>query len=141
MVKIEFNSAFDFCNYLKETKKVILKELIDYLGRIKSENITALIDKIEHSFNERGYTNPKDVYIMLYRIITKGVKKQSLKGWNTCPPDGQGDEYDRSSKFLGYGHFKFNHKMYILNEEELKLIKDYMIKSGNFNSVKNFKNG
>lgn len=76
----------------------------------KSNTLNVLADKILYMINKGDAIN---IEPMLKRICFKGIKKLS-----------QVHEYS-NNEFLGYGHFKWNFRSYILKENEIKRIIDY----------------
>jgi len=84
----------------------------DISGLITGKNYTliALADKIRHMILKGDSINIKP---MLLRIINKGIHKLSQHNKND------------NNMFLGYGHFRWNYQLYILNDVEIKQIKTY----------------
>lgn len=77
----------------------------------KSKKLKILCDKLKWMTLSKH--DSIKIEPMLKRIIYKGLKKQSQ-------PDPNG-----TSKFLGYGHFRWNYEAHVLNNEEINRIKEY----------------
>jgi hypothetical protein len=93
------------------------------LGR--SEYLEALADKIEHMIL-RG--RAKDVEPMVSRIINRGVVNLRQPNYSefewVVQKDGV-NEKCRNLGNIGKGHFRWNHRAYTLNKEELERLRIY----------------
>ena len=82
-----------------------------------SKNLKALTNKLSHMiFTEKATS----ITPLLKRIIYKGVKKQRQ-------PDsiGYGTQKIKFHIFLGYGHFRWNYKAYVLTHAEIMRLKKF----------------
>jgi hypothetical protein len=76
----------------------------------KSNNLNTLADKILYMINKGDAIN---IEPMLRRICFKGIKKLS-----------QVHKYS-NNEFLGYGHFRWNYRVYVLKNNEIERIINY----------------
>jgi uncharacterized radical SAM superfamily Fe-S cluster-containing enzyme len=134
----------EFLNSFNKEKKRIIDNILENLPKIKEVKKTGVIDnvnfselngkwkegdrlgksialdalarKIEHMINEIG--SPNSVQPMLESICKNKIKKHTKKGYQTA-------YYISDGEFLGYGHFRWDWKVYILNENEIKRVKEF----------------
>lgn len=106
-IKTEEKKTFNTVKYSELNKKWTKNE-----SNIKNIALDALARKIEHMIDNIG--SPDSVKPMLESICKNRIKKHTKKGCKNIDGD-----------FLGYGHFRWDYKVYTLNEEEIKKIKEF----------------
>lgn len=82
----------------------------------KSIALDALARKIEHMIDSIG--SPNSVQPMLESICKNKIKKHTKKNF-------RGIGWVQDGEFLGYGHFRWDYKVYILNADEIKRVKEF----------------
>lgn len=88
----------------------------------KSETLQALSDKICHMIYKG---RAEAIKRMVKAICNNNIKKLTKPASKFCKENTQYSGIIYKGDFLGYGHFRWNNRMYVLNSAEIQHLKKY----------------